>query len=188
MLQRPTVQPSSLLMSGGCVPVASRDTRDVKNEDNVGCAITGIVMGAGLVVATIGWIGLLLLVLTGAVVYGLKVRNERIDEERRVAAEEAAEKERRDFEAAQQAQVDHHVRMLCRADPLFVSLVEEWNRIPLSRPDARRRTEAKQAERLDVINQYARHFAKLERTGQLVPDHGETMRDLYASEQAWDAR
>lgn len=118
--------------------------------------------------------------------YRRKQRDEAAAREAEAAA--AAERARRDEEQARRAQVEHHVRLLCQVDPVFVRLVNEWNRIPPTRAEDRRHNEARQAERMVIIDQYAADFAARERTGQPVPDHATAMRELVAAEQAWDER
>lgn len=118
--------------------------------------------------------------------YRRQQRHEAVAREAEAAA--AAERARQDDEQARRAQVEHHVRLLCQADPVFVGLVNEWNRIPPTRAEDRRCNEARQAERMVIIDQYAADFAARERTGHPVPDHGAAMRELVAAEQAWDER
>ncbi|MEV1295755.1 hypothetical protein [Pseudonocardia sp. NPDC049635] len=150
--------------------------------------LVGAVIASVIVGSIAGWIGLLFFwAAVGAAILIRKHKKSVAEAEARAKAE-ADERARIADEAARSAQVEHHVRMLCAADPTFVALTEEWKRIPPTRPDARARNEAQQAERLVIIDQYAATFAELERSGQPVPDHGATMRDLVAAEQAWDTR
>lgn len=157
---------------------------------NIVKSILGVGTLALLMIGAYGpWAGLAVLAIAAgiALVVFLRRAAERERRAKAAAEAEAAERAQRAAEAARQAQVEHHVRMLCAGDPVFSGLTEEWQRIPPTRPDARARNEAQQAERLVIIDQYAAQFAELERTGQPVPDHGETMRSLVQAERAWDA-
>lgn len=105
-------------------------------------------------------------------------------EEARIAAARA----RRENEVAQRAQRDYHVRMLRDTDPVHMLLLDQYRRIPVSRPADRQRNEQRRADRMKVIDQIADRFAELERTGQPVPDHALAMQELVAAEKAWDTR
>lgn len=130
------------------------------------------------------------LILWGLALVGwllLKRQMERVEAQQK-AEEQAAEAARLQDEEARRAQLQHHVAMLCRADPTFVGLIDEWNRIPPTRAADKARNEAAQTERLVIIDQFAQRFAEYERTGRPVPDHGATMRELVEAERAWDAQ
>lgn len=144
--------------------------------------------GSVLIGQAVGFWGLLLCWSAVAAIVVIRRRNRAAEAARAVAEAEAAEAARRDQEAARRAQVEHHVRMLCAVDPVFVALTDEWRKIPPTRPADRAENEARQRERLIIIDEYAARFAELERTGQPVPDHATTMRGLVAAEQSWDGR
>ncbi|MET0190758.1 MAG: hypothetical protein ABW212_17285, partial [Pseudonocardia sediminis] len=86
------------------------------------------------------------------------------------------------------AQLRHHIDALSAADPVYSDLMAELRDVPPTRPADRARVEKAMADRLVIIDQFAHRFAELERTGQAVPDHGETMHGLVEQERAWDAR
>ncbi|MDN5913908.1 MAG: hypothetical protein L0I76_02115 [Pseudonocardia sp.] len=143
----------------------------------VGTLIAGSIAG--------NWGILILWVLVLVVWLLLKHQSGRVAAQRQ-AEHQAAEAARVQDEQARRAQLQHHVTMLCRADPTFIGLIDEWNRIPPTRQADKARNEAAQTERLVIIDQFAQQFAEYERTGQPVPDHGVPMRELVEAERAWD--
>ncbi|ANY06022.1 hypothetical protein [Pseudonocardia sp. HH130630-07] len=147
-------------------------------------AILGTVI-AGSIAGAWGVLILWALMVVGRLLR--KRQTERVAAQQR-AEEQAAEAARLQDEEARRAQLQHHVTMLCRADPTFVGLIDEWNRIPPTRAADKARNESAQAERLVIIDQFAQQFAEYERTGRPVPDHGTTMRELVEAERAWDAQ
>ncbi|RZT87825.1 hypothetical protein EV383_4752 [Pseudonocardia sediminis] len=104
------------------------------------------------------------------------------------AALKAEAAERAHQEELKQAQVRYHQQALAAADPVHRDLVMTLAAVPVTRPGDRGRVEQAMAERLVAIDEFARQFAELERTGRPVPDHGRTMQDLVDQERAWDAR
>lgn len=163
---------------------AAQSERDIANLTKVMPAIVGSAIAAGAA----GIWGVLALWVVVIAIWTVIKRRKDHDAAQRRAEEEAAEAARMQDEQARQAQLQYHVAMLCRADPRFSRLVDEWNRIPPTRPVDKARNEAAQADRLIIIDQYAAQFAEAERTGQPVPDHGATMRNPAEAERAWDAR
>lgn len=166
---------------------AVKAAQDQQNLSTLTKVLLGII-GTAIAAATAGiWAVLIFWTLVIVVRISMKRQTERVAAQRK-AEDQAAEAARVQDEEARRAQLQHHVTMLCRSDPTFVGLIDEWNRIPPTRPADKARNEAAQAERLVVIDQFAQQFAEYERTGAPVPDHGVTMRELVDAERAWDAQ
>lgn len=146
----------------------------------LGAAVLSVVIKYWLVAVPI-------ILIAGAIWWYLAIRKE----QEKLAAQaslraEAAERVRRAELAT--AQLRHHVDALSAADPVYSDLMAELRTVPPTRPADRARIERAMADRFVIIDQFGRQFAELERTGQTVPDHGETMRGLVEQERAWDSR
>ena len=169
---------------------ATREAKAAQDQQNL-ATLTKIllgIIGTAIAATTAGiWAVVIFWTLVIVVRIVMKGQAERVAAQRQ-AEEQAAEAARVQDEEARRAQLQYHVTMLCRADPTIVGLIDEWNRIPPTRPAAKARNEAAHAERLVIIDQFAQQFAEYERTGAPVPDHGATMRELVEAERAWDAQ
>lgn len=147
------------------------------------------IFGAGVLAVAIEYwfVSVVLLLVAGAIWWYLAIRREQEKAEAQAALRARAAERAHQAELAA-AQLRHHLDELSSADPVYSRLTGQLRAVPPTRPADRAEVERAMAERFIIIDRFAHHFAELERTGQPVPDHGETMRGLVEQERAWDSR
>lgn len=128
------------------------------------------------------------LIVVVAICCWISAGNEEKTKREAEAALEAEAAQRAHQEELEQAQLQYHQQALAAADPVYGELATTLAAVPVTRPVDRGRVEQAMAERFTVIDQFARQLAELERNGQPVPDHAETMRQLVEKERSWDER